>query len=121
MSGESANKQTVRAYMDAYARWDHVAILACLTDDVEWIVPGAFRLSGKRAFDGEIENPYAAGPPHITVSRLTEEAGVVVAEGSVRNEMKDGSIISLLFCDVFEMQEEAHIRRLTAYLVPVQE
>ena len=45
---------------------------------------------------------------------------MVVAEGSVRNEMKDGSIISLLFCDVFEMQDTL-VRRLTAYLVMVQE
>ena len=117
---DSAHKQTVRDYMDAYARWDHTAILACLADDVEWIVPGAFRLSGKQAFDAEIENASADGPPQITVTRLTEENNVVVAEGSVRNEMKDGSIISLLFCDVFEMQD-ALVRRLTAYLVMVQE
>ena len=46
-----ANKATVQRYMDAYPRWDHAAVLACLTDDVEWVVPGAFHLVGSDAFD----------------------------------------------------------------------
>ena len=41
--------------MDAFGRNDHEEILACLTDDVEWLVPGAFHVHGKAAFDGEIE------------------------------------------------------------------
>ena len=42
----SANKETVQRYMDAYGRWDHAEVLACLTDDVEWVVPG--RVSSHR-------------------------------------------------------------------------
>jgi ketosteroid isomerase-like protein len=30
--------------MDGFRRNDHEQILDCLTDDVEWIVPGAFRV-----------------------------------------------------------------------------
>ena len=78
----SANKETVQHYMAAYARWDHAAVLACLTEDVEWIVPGAFHLVGKDAFDQEIEGRGSAGPPEITVSRLVVEDDVVVAEGT---------------------------------------
>ena len=59
----SANKDTVQHYMEAYARWDHASVLACLTEDVEWIVPGAFHLVGLEAFDREIEGTGAAGPP----------------------------------------------------------
>ena len=43
--GTSQNKETVQAYMEAYARWDHAAILATLTDDVVWFIPGALRLA----------------------------------------------------------------------------
>ena len=32
----SRNKDVVTAYMDAYARWHHQDVLACLTDDVEF-------------------------------------------------------------------------------------
>ncbi len=52
----SANKHTVQADTDAFGRTDHAEIPACLTDDVEWLVPGAFHAVGKTAFDREIEN-----------------------------------------------------------------
>ena len=114
----SAAKDTVQRYMEAYARWDHKAVLSCLTDDVEWVVPGAFHLTGKAAFDNEIEGQGAAGPPEITVTRLVEEGDVVVAEGSVRNALSDGGMLSLVYCDVFVMQGDL-IRHLTSYLMPV--
>jgi uncharacterized protein len=112
----SANKETVQRYMDAYGRWDHAAVLACLTDDVEWVVPGAFHLVGKAAFDNEIEGQGAAGPPEIVVIRLVEEDDVVVAEGTVRNALTDGGVLSLVYCDVFLMREGL-IRHLTSYLM----
>ena len=112
----SANKETVQRYMDAYGRWDHAAVLACLTDDVEWVVPGAFHLAGKQAFDNEIEGQGAAGPPEIVVIRLVEEDDVVVAEGTVRNALTDGGMLSLFYCDVFLMREGL-IRHLTSYLM----
>ena len=37
----SANRETVRRYMDAFARGDHPEVPSCLTDDVEWVIPGA--------------------------------------------------------------------------------
>src|SRR5436190_767071 len=114
----SAKKQTVERYMEAYARWDHQAVLDCLTDDIEWVVPGAFHLTGKVAFDNEIEGQGAAGPPEITVTRLVEENDVVVAEGTVRNALQDGGTLSLVYCDVFVMQGDL-IRHLTSYLMPI--
>jgi ketosteroid isomerase-like protein len=113
----SANKRTVEKYMDGFARSDHQQVLSCLTDDVEWVVPGAFHLKGKDAFDQEIEN--AVGSPAITVTRLTEEGDVVVAEGRVRSARRDGGDLNAVFCDVFEMRN-AKIRRLISYLMEVK-
>lgn len=110
------NKQTVERYMDGFRKGDHQQILSCLTDDVEWWLPGAFDLRGKEAFDKEIENDAFVGQPEIVVSRLTEENGVVVAEGTVRARRKDGVILQLAMCDVFEMRD-GRIRRLTSYLM----
>jgi ketosteroid isomerase-like protein len=112
----SENTKTVQRYMDAYGRSDHAAVLACLTDDVEWIVPGVFQLSGKTAFDAEIENPAFVGRPAITVTRLTEEHDVVIAEGSVRTTKKEGDVVNIAFCDVFEMQG-TKVKRLISYLM----
>jgi ketosteroid isomerase-like protein len=116
----SRNKATVQEYMRAFARSDHAAVLACLTDDVEWVIPGAFHLRGKHAFDNEIENPAFVGRPAITVSRMTEEDDVVVAEGSVRVNRRKGGVLNAVFCDVFVMSD-ARIRHLTSYLMEVSE
>ena len=50
------NKQTVNEYMAAFMVSDHKRILACLTDDIVWEMPGIYRHVGKEAFDKEIEN-----------------------------------------------------------------
>jgi uncharacterized protein len=114
------NKQTVQAYMDAFNKTDHAAILACLTDDVEWFIPGAFTAKGKGEFDKQIENDAFVGHPIIKVTRMTEEADVVVAEGNVRCTRKDGVVMHLEFCDVFEMRG-AKIKRLVSYLMEVKD
>ena len=114
----SPNQQTVQTYMDAFGVSDHPAILSCLTDDVEWVIPGAVHLHGKEAFDGEIENDAFVGRPAITVTRMLEEDDVVVAEGRVRAARRDGGTLNAVFCDVFEMRG-AKIRKLTSYLMEV--
>ena len=114
----SPNKQTVQDYMDAFARSDHAGVLACLTDDVEWVIPCAFHLHGKAEFDAEIENPAFTGRSDIHVTRMTEEDDVVVAEGTVRATRADGGALNLVFCDVFVMRD-AKVRHLTSYLMEV--
>jgi len=114
----SPNKQTVQTYMDAFRRTDHAEVLSCLTDDVEWVIPGYVHLRGKVAFDGEIENDAFVGSPTITVTRMTEEDDVVTAEGSVRSAKRDGGMLNAVFCDVFVMRD-AKIRQLTSYLMEV--
>jgi len=110
------NKKMVDRYMDGFRRTDHEQILSCLTDDVEWEIPGVFHARGKEAFDRQIEDDGFVGSPAITVTRLTEDNGVVVAERSVRTQRKDRTFLHLAFCDVFEMQG-GKIRRLISYLM----
>ena len=72
-----------------------------------------------KEFDTHIVDEGFVGSPLITVSRLTEEDDVVVAEGSVRTERSDGAVMNLAMCDVFEMRE-GRIRRLTSYLMEMK-
>jgi len=116
----SENKQTVQKYVDAFARSDHTEVLSCLTDDVEWVIPGAFHLTGKVAFDAAIENDAFVGGPTIRVTRMTAEHEVVVVEGTVRSVRKGGGALNLVFCDVFEMRG-TRVRRLTSYLMETAE
>jgi ketosteroid isomerase-like protein len=113
------NKTIVERYLGGFRKSDHEQILSCLTEDVEWEMPGAFHLVGKQAFDKEIENDAFVGSPTITTTRMVEENDVVVVEGRVRAKRKDGGVLNAVFCDVFVMSN-ARIRRLTTYLAEVK-
>ena len=113
------NKRTVESYMDGFRETNRPQILSCLTDDVEWWIPGAFHVKGKAEFATHIVDEGFAGKPAITVDRLIEEGDVVVAEGSVRAPKSDGTFLDLAFCDVFDLRD-AKICRLVSYLVEVR-
>jgi ketosteroid isomerase-like protein len=114
------NKETINRYIEGFNRSDHAQILSCLTEDVEWLMPGGFHLHGKEAFDQEIENEAFTGRPLVKITRMIEEADVVVAEGTVRAARKEGGFLNAVFCDVFEM-ENGRIRRLVSYLVALKD
>ena len=116
----SENKRTIEQYMEGFRRSDHAMVLSCLTDDVEWVIPGMFHATGKAAFDKEIENEAFVGRPAITVSQMIEEGDVVVAEGSVRAAKRAGGDLNLVFCDVFTMRG-GKVRRLVSYLAEVKD
>ena len=118
-AGMTKNKALVTKYMDGFRASDHAASLSCLTDDVIWDMPGAFHLVGKDAFDKEIENEAFVGSPEITVSRMTEEDDVVVAEGFVRTQRKEGAVLNARFCDVFVMHA-GKIRRVITYFAEIK-
>jgi len=102
--------------MDGFRKTDREQILSRLTDDVVWKIPGAFETKGKTAFSGHIVDEGFKGRPDISIARLIEGEDVVVAEGTVRAERTDNTVIHLTFCDVFEMRD-GKIAQLTSYLV----
>lgn len=112
----SHNKKVVETYMDGFNESDHEKILACLTDDVVWEMPGFFYKVGKTEFDGEIENENFTGKPVITKIRMIEEDNIVVAEGAVKAHMKNGGLLDAVFCDVFHFRD-GKINKLTSYLM----
>jgi uncharacterized protein len=115
----TANRAAVNKYFDGFRTSDHGVVLSCLTDDIEWLIPGAFRLTGKEAFDREIESEAFVGSPAIDVTRMVEADDVVVVEGTVRTERRSGGVLHLAFCDLFEMRG-GRIRRLISYLMEVK-
>lgn len=77
-------------------------------------------MSGKDAFDKEIENDAFIGSPTVKITRMTEENDVAIAEGTVRSAWKKGGFLNAVICDVFEMAN-TKIKRLTTYLVILKE
>jgi len=110
------NERTIHDYMEGFRRGDHAAILACLTDDVEWVLPGMFQARGRKDFEANIVGEGFRPNPDIVITRVIESGDVIVAEGRVRTERTDGTIVNLMFCDVFEMRDGC-IARLTSYLM----
>jgi hypothetical protein len=47
----SRNIEMVSTYLDGFRKNDHEQILSCLTDDIARTIFGAFRLTGKEAYD----------------------------------------------------------------------
>lgn len=115
----SSNKSRIEEYMDAFRVTDRARILACLSEDVIWDMPGFYHHVGKEAFNKEIVNDNFEGYPSIQVFRMVEENDVVIAEGAVQCQIKNGGMLDAVFCDVFEMQH-GKIKKLTSYLMQRQ-
>jgi ketosteroid isomerase-like protein len=115
----SAHKDVVETYFEGFRRSDHEQILTCLTDDVVWDLPGYKRLTGKDAFDQEIENDDFVGSPMLTVDRLIEDADAVVAIGNGEATHKSGERHRFAFCTVFTFAGDG-ICRVESFLVPLK-
>lgn len=115
----SARKRVVEQYFEGFRAGDHGVVLACLTDDVVWDLPGYRHLTGKDAFDQEIENDEFVGRPTLTVDRLVEEGDVVVAVGSGEARHRSGAVHRFAFSDVFVFRDD-RICRVESYLVPLK-
>jgi ketosteroid isomerase-like protein len=115
----SIHKDVVQRYFEGFRRSDHDQVLACLTDDVEWDLPGYAHLSGKEAFDREIENDEFVGSPTLTLDRLIEEGDTVVAIGSGEATHRSGEVRRFVYCDVFTFAGDL-VRRVESYLVVPQ-
>ena len=113
------NKRIVEKYVDGFRKNDHEQILSCLTDDVEWEIPGMFHVIGKQDFDKEIENDAFVGRPTLTITRMIEENNVVVAEGTVRAQKREGGFLNAVFCDAFTIKD-GKIKHLISYLMEVK-
>ncbi len=109
-----SHKPRVEAYIDGFRRTDHGAILACLADDVVWVIHGYRTVQGKEAFDAEIENDAAVGSPVLTIDRLIEEGDTVVAVGNGTMTLKDVGTVPFVFTEVFTFQDD-RITRLETF------
>ena len=114
----STHTDKVDAYMEGFRRSDKPAILALLTDDVAWDLPGFRHLTGKADFEGEIVNPQFEENPRLVVDRKVEDGDTVVCIGEGQGQMKAGGEFRFAFCDVFTFRGDL-ICRVESYVVPL--
>jgi len=109
----SPNKKVIQKYM---ATVDRSKVASFLSDDVEWVEwgdgvpPSGVRHQGKAAF---IQN-FGDDELRTNVTRMTEENNVVVAEGIATVTKKNGRIMKVQFCNIFEL-ENGEVKRLDSY------
>ncbi len=117
----SRNTDTVNAYLDGFRANDHGRILSCLTDDIRWTVFGAFRLSGKEAYDAAIDGaPEFIDPPELEVVRMVEQGDVVMAELSGKARRAAGGELRMTMAEVFVMRD-GKIAERRAWVIPLAE
>lgn len=116
----SANKETVRKYIDGFNKSDHAQIISCLTEDIDWTVFGHFRLSGKEAYDQAIESPDFSGPPVLEVIRMVEEDDVVMAELAGVAHRANGESMRMVMAEVFVMRD-GKIAERRAFVIELTE
>jgi ketosteroid isomerase-like protein len=97
----TSHKAVVEAYIDGFRRTDRAAILACLADDVVWVLHGYRTLQGLEAFGEEIQNAAAVGSPRLKLDRLVEEGDTVVALGNGEMTLKEAGRVAFVFTEVF--------------------
>lgn len=112
----SSHKEIVETYFEGFRRSDHAMILALLTDDVKWDLPGFRHLVGKEAFDGEIENEAFDGSPTLVIDRIFEDGNVVIAIGTGAGALKGGQRFQFAYNDIFTFRGDL-IERVESYLV----
>ncbi|CAN5571334.1 hypothetical protein BH10BAC3_BH10BAC3_16810 [soil metagenome] len=101
-------------YIKGFIESNHQKFLSCLTETIYREMPGMFELTGKVAFDKEVENDYFVGGPAINIIRMIEENNIVVAQGSVNFGKKKGGFLDAIFCDVFHLKD-GKIKQLTTW------
>ena len=117
----SRNIETVHRYLDGFRKNDHAQILSCLTDDITWTVYGAFRLTGKEAYDKAIDGaPHFIDPPELDIVRLVEQGDVVMAELTGTARRAAGGEMRMSMAEVFVMRD-GRIAERRAWVIPLNE
>jgi len=113
----TARQRVVDTYVRAYSAGDYEAAVAIFTDDVRWIVVGAFEVTGRDAYLANMTNEHVSGHPDICVTGYIEEGDSVVAEGTVRQALASGEEIGVRFLDVFAFQGD-RVCEKRSYAIP---
>jgi ketosteroid isomerase-like protein len=94
---------------------------ACLTDDIEWTVFGAFHLTGKEAYDKAIDGaPEFIDPPELKVVRMVEQGDVVMAELTGTAKRAAGGEMRMSMAEVFVMRD-GKIAERRAWVIVLKE
>ncbi|MEX1057942.1 MAG: nuclear transport factor 2 family protein [Natronospirillum sp.] len=118
----SVSKQFLIDFNEAWAREDKAAILAAVTDDIQFRMAGEEDINGKEAFAAVLEEMAGTGQEFtLTINRVIISAEDTAAvEGEMTLVDEDGEPVVFMFCDVYGLRD-GKIAELKAFVVEKEE
>ena len=111
-----AHQDVVERYIEGFRRGDHAQVLACLADDVVWVLHGHRAVRGKAAFQAEIDTDLFDGTPVLEVFRRVEQGDAVAVFGGGRVTRRNGDVVDFAFSELFVFSGD-RIGRIETYHV----
>jgi ketosteroid isomerase-like protein len=112
-------QRAIHHYVTEYGAGDYESAASIFTDDVRWIVVGAFECTGRDQYVANMTNDQVEGHPRIDVLAYIEGPDDVVVEGTATQRLAGGPEITVPFLDVFAFRGEK-VREKRSYCVPPQ-
>lgn len=117
---QTDRQRTIDRYMREYSAGNYESAAAIFTDDVHWIVVGAFESRGREQYIANMTNPHVEGHPTLDVTAYIEGADDVVVEGTATQALAGGPTITVPFLDVFAFCGD-RVQQKRSYCVPPQD
>ena len=108
-------KEIINSIIDSFENNEVEAILNHMTDDVEWQMIGDKTISGKddmRKFfaDNKDMKMISSTKKHIII-----DGDHVAVDGEVQCS-KDGEVMDMYYCDIYELENEL-VKKMTTYII----
>jgi ketosteroid isomerase-like protein len=115
----SERQRSIHHYVTEYGAGHYESAVSIFTDDVRWIVVGAFESNGRDQYVANMTNDQVEGHPTIDVIAYIEGDDEVVVEGTATQALAGGPSITVPFLDVFAFRGDK-VYEKRSYCVPPQ-
>jgi len=94
-------QRAIHHYVTEYGDGNYESAASIFTDDVRWLVVGAFECVGRDQYIANMTNDHVEGHPRIDVTAYIEGESDVVVEGTATQALAGGPTTTVPFLDVF--------------------
>lgn len=120
---KTKNHIFLEEFHEAFINGDSAHILESITDDITWKIAGGKTFAGKEEVEQYLVTLFEQGARDVKAERLFIHGRDAAANGVITVTSEGGTEDTYEFCDVytFHQYKGGKIRKLTSYLVQVEE
>lgn len=113
----TVGKQFQQEFNQAWVREDTDAILACVTDDIEFRMVGREAIRGKQAFEKMLRSMEGcSGLEHLELHHTLVDGDFAAVDGEIMMSGEGGQPDRCYICDIYKLRVNK-IASITAYVV----